>query len=202
MQDKQNRFYTTDFPLCSKCKSILKKFCVEAVSFWGKEKVIRFYCDDCWQVVKMQGIIEISRIVLIDAKIPKDAFAVVDNKPELSIARGVSVVDAVSDVIAPAEEVIDHTRLAGRESIHGVQIGNPNMTLLEEKDKAMRADEGLIFLDKLAQAELMIPEKAKPQLTADSIYPPEPDEPIFPEPEDPIFPNIKKATEGHHENIE
>lgn len=162
LRGKDGQFYTDEHPKCSKCRQFINAVGINGISFWKVEKIVRWYCQTCWPKIKSFGIVEIDRVVHIDAAIPKDASPVFDERPDLADSKGaVSVFEAASQRIAPAENIIDKTRIAGRESIHGAQIGAPDMALLEEKDKRIQASEGLIFLDKLAQAELMIPETKK-----------------------------------------
>jgi len=92
------------------------------------------------------GTIKESRAVIIVPKRPKGTFHVLIQPPVLSDSRNTETIFSIAEKNIDGEVVNDITKLAGRESIEGCQIGVDPEKLPEDKlitsekqlDKALR----------------------------------------------------------------
>jgi len=84
---------------------------------------IKIFCTGCsYRINHEKYVYSEAFITLIGAKIPDSAVPVFNKPIDLQASRGLSVFD-VATMNVGGEKVVDHTKLALRESWHGASIG-------------------------------------------------------------------------------
>ena len=132
INDNNEYFYVADSLNCDKCNKLLNKVFAHC-SLFGKGWSYKFnYCLDCYKESQQIGVIENHIPCILVNTIPKNCKPVVYESVGLVEGKYRDVFEA-AEAKEPGCEVIDNTRYSG-QSWKGVQIGNPDMEMLEEKD--------------------------------------------------------------------
>lgn len=147
-----SNYYTTDSLKCECCRKNIERI-ARHVAAWNRRKSACFtFCQGCYSRLggKVTGIVTERKVVMIVPTLPEDAVPVFDNPPVLKDSE-LSLADAASNKLAPADKVIDRTVYAGRESFDGLKIGAPDMKLLSAKDRKLSTSAGLSLLESLTE---------------------------------------------------
>lgn len=138
-------YFTKDTIDCLKCNKDVGIVFIYLLEHKKKVTKAGTYCDKCFREIKKLGIVNEYKIVQIVDILPPDSQPVFDRPPNLASARDISVFEASSQATAPAEKVIDRTRLAGRESLSGAKIGvTPKEAIAHKDDEVKDIDAVLI----------------------------------------------------------
>ncbi len=137
--------------LCTNCEAPIKETFVHVLVWFKHDVLIHHYCEKCGNKHRRMGFQEEYRIVKLSTVYKPSFMPILLDFPALKTCKDVSVFDASSDMVAPSERVVDNTRLAGRESWHGANIGLDMDKIAETRDRNLL--EGSAYLDKLARLE-------------------------------------------------
>lgn len=157
--------------ICSKCEAILTKFCFLKSKWFIKRRNQKrpmqdvYYCLKCAKNLHKDfpADYETLKIIVLIDKLPSDAIPVFKRPPKTQVGAVDNVFDLADNDRVPVEK--DYTKLSGRtESIQGAIVGNPDMDLLQEKDKNISEKDGLDFLDNLLAESKQISEKKLKEL--------------------------------------
>lgn len=140
---------------CFRCH---KPCSVHAVLLWDYwkhsflERIFCFYCKD--QILKSGGKYkEFKQVTLMfEDFLPEDALPVWPKRPTLATSKEGTVFEVATSPIQGVK-TIDNTTLLARQSIYDATIGADMKAYLEEKDKPLSAEEGLLVLEDLKNAE-------------------------------------------------
>lgn len=142
-------YFIMDGVACDFCKGAILDRAIYKL-FHAKKKTKSFLCcRSCASETKKPGehrmriVTEAYNLLVVD-EIPAGSYPVVIARMGLREAKDLTVFDAVSNALAPADVTIDRTRLAGRESFGGAQIGMDITPLLEQKDKLIGSDKEVV----------------------------------------------------------
>lgn len=119
---KDGRNFTQDSLSCLKCRNICDVEVVQFVEFARKKSSISYYCPACFESVHSMARVTEMRRVLVGKK-PEGATLVIAREPKLVQREDMTVWAAASQKENPADEVIDNTIHANRESWADAQIG-------------------------------------------------------------------------------
>lgn len=126
----ENRYYYVGLCSCDLCNSLLDKVVIIKYEWAKKKSELKLFCLNCFNKQKdSMGIIN----EVIGAKIvlerPETAYPIIIQPPTVTNSKNNETVFSMAEHSAEGEEVIDNTRLAGRESLDGTeQIGlSPEM---------------------------------------------------------------------------
>lgn len=169
--EKYKTFYIKEPSRCVECKAF-PDGSVSVLCSWSKTNShIDYFCHRCLVKIRrhMNGDREelFNGVIVMDdpQELPDDVYPVVVKPFSLVQGRYMDVFEAATSKNDGAV-VIDRTKLAGRESFEGAQIGAPDMKAIEEKDKEVSQKEGFDLLDALREDEPILPER-KNNLLAD-----------------------------------
>lgn len=148
-------FYSVARPKCENCGVIQNRQFIQILLYGKSQKKEKHsYCMNCcFQIAKFHEI-EVHRLVIVKADFPENTRPVAEVPPELKPVGNYTVWDAVRNDVAPCPHVDDYTRLAGRESWEGSQIG----AKVEEPQKIPAREVGS-FLRQLRGAEIITRQK-------------------------------------------
>lgn len=140
-EKNENRYYYVGYCKCDGCESLLKDTVI-ITHYWDKKNSsYSLNCLNCFYKRKeTPHIVKEVRGARIVFDRPETAFPVIIQPPGLQSGRGDETVFSMAEKQRENEEVIDRTRLAGRESWSGAQIGKRPEDV-ESKDKALSAGE-------------------------------------------------------------
>lgn len=144
-----NNYFTEDVELfCNNCKQPINKILIHCFEWGRNEATEAIYCKQCYKKINQIGKVLEKKVVLVVPTLPQDAFPVLLRPPVLKDGA-ISLFEAVNQKVAPADEIVDKTVLAGRKegSWEGSKVGAPDMKLLKQKDKKLTKKEGLRLLD-------------------------------------------------------
>ena len=146
-----NNYFTDEHGLvCEICQKTIEKIMVHSYEWHRRNIQESFYCVNCFNSRGIFGVVAETRVVLIVDVLPEDACPVLLRPPVLK-ESGLSVFEAVSQKVAPADEIIDNTKYAGRAegSWAGFQIGAPDMNILAAKDRPLSKEQRRKLLENL-----------------------------------------------------
>lgn len=150
-KDVHNNWFVTRPAKCHACERDDFEIGYYVV-VWNRHPFDVLLCRSCKQETKFpitRSAVEIMVVLVAKDNLPKTALPHAIKYHELSDGRMSTFMAAEpknSHLIGAdtrATKVIDHTRLAGRESFEGASIGTDIYPELEEKDKPI-LDEGLV----------------------------------------------------------
>lgn len=155
--------------ICEECKKEIKDMFQHFFAWEKKSYREKSYCLNCSQKLKDKGIVDEKKLVVKVQYIPSDAVPYLFFPPQLTGRKDMSVFEVVSQIKAEADEVIDRTRLAGRESIESAQIGALDMIQIEVKDnKQLSKKEWSGGLQRLKDAMPLLPETERKRLESEN----------------------------------
>lgn len=148
---------------CLKCRNICDIEVVQFVEFARKKSSISYYCPACFESVHSMARVTEMRRVLVGKK-PEGATLVIAREPKLVQREDMTVWAAASQKENPADEVIDNTIHANRESWADAQIGSEVL----ESPQLKTRDEVRGFLNTLRNAEILLPGQEDKKLLNDA----------------------------------
>lgn len=162
-------FYSGDPQICCICSKPVEELIYFVISLLKKEIIVKIYCWNC--VNKRQNLPAVSEtvtnaIICIPEDIPPKSIAVPlvplipggrSVKETMTRSTGLSTIDAALDK-SLGGEIIDHTKLAGRESWEGAAIGLEPVERLEQLDSPIKSEkEGLAYIEMLGSSAPVLP---------------------------------------------
>jgi len=119
-------------------------------SFTRRSYQKRYWCEKCFPEHKKRQVDEVI-VAVITAIIPANSIIVPDYAPVLSpTSRKETVFSVATRKKKDNVEIVDRTKLAGRESWEGVQVGHDPEGRVKELDKPLKTEnQALSFLNKL-----------------------------------------------------
>jgi len=123
-EKSENRYYYVGYCKCKRCNNIIKKSVI-IIHTWGKKySDFGLYCLACFNKIPDDiEVVKEARGAKIALERPKNAFPIIIRPPALVGGKGYETVFSMAEKQVDSEEVIDNTRLAGRESLEGAKIG-------------------------------------------------------------------------------
>ena len=167
--NKEKRYFLvlTDEDLhCSFCNKVIEfgTHLFIHKSYSKKEYDKCFYCMNCIKHHKKRIYDE---FVVVEATnyIPKNSIIVPDSRPSLQ-SGNINVFDAAIsnkgiNTDCSNVNVIDHTKLAGKESFDGSFIGKDMKPELELKDQHIGKEEAFCLLDDIKSSKPILPQTRK-----------------------------------------
>jgi len=120
----QNRYFYVGECECLICQNKIKQTVIIKHSWSKKNSEIGLFCLGCFNKVRTTtGIIGETRGAKLVLERPKGAFPVINYPPSLCEGKNDESVFSMAEKTVEGEIVNDYTRLAGRESWEGSQIG-------------------------------------------------------------------------------
>ena len=158
-EDKQH--YYCGHINCNECNKALDGAIVFIDAYSKHKSEIFVTCVGCAKNLKLSGFKVISTTTaLFSENIPPGSLPVILRPPEISNSKShIDVYDAAD--FAKADEVVDKTKFAGRESFKGAKIGADIKKQLEEKDAAMPIGTADSFLNSMLDAQPIIEHQDK-----------------------------------------
>lgn len=133
------RYYYVGIPVCELCGRQEDKRIIIKSSWDKKESYLRLFCLNCFNKDKKVSTVQEIRGAKVVLSRPKNTILVLNRPPSLVDGRNETVF-SIAEKNVSCETVVDHTRLAGRESIEGAQIGlSPGK--VDSKNKVLSNDE-------------------------------------------------------------
>ena len=149
--------------ICEACKNeiVLGDFGFVHRSYSKKEYVREILCRKCIKNHKKRIYDEFIPIELVDF-VPKKSIIFHEFTPTLKAGNINTFEAAISNRGINADcssvEIIDHTKLAGKESFNGASIGKDMTPELELKDQHIGEDEAFCLLDSIKSSKPILPQ--------------------------------------------
>ena len=156
-EGSKNQLYTNNVNVCCGCGKEIFSSSVVFVQWINPPDPHLFYSHfDCAKKVKKEKLSILSKlnqmfIVQFVTKLPKGCFPIIIDAPNFRDGNlSYSSLFDEATIQRNGEKIINKTRHSFRESWEGTQIGSPDVKdLIEEKDKDLSLNEGMILLDSL-----------------------------------------------------
>lgn len=144
---RENRSYFVGECQCTRCDKELKLNDVVLVyECWRKKTCYNaLFCQDCINKHEDVSRVESVNTCIVTNKRPPGSYPILISPPTLSDGRNNATVFSMANENIDGEETRDMTKLAGRESLEGAQIGADISDVDAEKDKVLSADEAEDF---------------------------------------------------------
>lgn len=174
---KNDQYYYVGVPSCDFCKEEQQDIIIFKRFHLLKKTIDYLVCSKCLPRIlepkeHRLRIISESYLLSVVEDIPPNTIPVMFSRPGLKHKKGISVFDAVSDSLVPAERVVDNTRMAGRESFEGSCVGVDVQDLLMQKDAPISSErEAALLLDTLRDAVPVIEVYEKKRIKAEGVRP-------------------------------
>lgn len=151
---KNQEYYSQEQIACDFCNK--EGNVIFLITFTNKNQHKRHhYCNNCLREIPDNPyIIKTTRIILLINDLPKDAQPFIENGTEIGYGKMGLTVFNTADKQIDNEKIINKTVHAGRESLAGSIIGQPDMKLLEEKEKNLSLEEFKKELLEISEAEI------------------------------------------------
>ena len=163
--EKAKMYLCDSAPFCSVCGQTTKDIFYYERTFLIRKQYINYFCYSCVNKrKKLKGeFSEILSVNIVDV-VPQDSILLTTYRPEIHTPKSLNEV-SLFDVEKIGGKTIDHTKLAGRESLEGAKIGLDITEQLEQKEKPINDVKQLNnFFDDLLSAKPAIPQSKKPLL--------------------------------------
>ena len=162
-------YYSGDPQICSICSKPVEDIIYFVISLLKREIIVKIYCWNC--VNKRENLPAISEavtnaIICMPDEIPPKSIAVPlvplipggrSVKDQMTRPTSLTTLEAATDLSLEGE-IIDHTKLAGRESWEGSQIGSDPVERIAELDSKIKDDsQAFKLLADLKAAEVTEP---------------------------------------------